>query len=250
MYAEASLLCLPEEDSDAGFFDGEPTIFSDDYELGRKLGDGGYSEVFLCIHKKTRDEFAVKIIAKSRLDDSGLRALTEEVRVTRKVCWVFHLCLAAVPTTVSCCCCCCFSSCQPGCCHACLLILRPVNVGLAADCTDSLVACVVWVCLHCVCYPQLKHRNIVQMIAFYNESGTVDVCVIEFVHPLPLPLVDVSASHPAFASTDTFYLVSELMSGGELFEQIIQRVCECACAPRCHQRCTFVAVCGISPAIS
>ena len=84
MYAQASLLCLPEEDSDAGFFDGEPTNFADDYDLGRKLGDGGYSEVFLCVNKKTGDEFAVKIIAKTRLDSSGLRALTEEVRVTRK----------------------------------------------------------------------------------------------------------------------------------------------------------------------
>ena len=46
MYAQASLLCLPEEDSDAGYFDGEPTNFADDYDLGRnfcrkKLGGRG-----------------------------------------------------------------------------------------------------------------------------------------------------------------------------------------------------------------
>ncbi len=96
MYAEASLLSLPEEDNDPTFFDGEPTVFSDDYDLGRKLGDGGYSEVFLCIKKATGEEFAVKIIAKSRLDSSGLRALTEEVRVTRKVRVVADPCVGTV----------------------------------------------------------------------------------------------------------------------------------------------------------
>ena len=103
MYAQASLLCLPEEDADPTFFDGEPTIFGEDYTLGRKLGDGGYSEVFLCTHRVSGDQFAVKVIAKSRLDGSGLRALTEEVRVTRKVgaecitwCRVHHIVVVGV----------------------------------------------------------------------------------------------------------------------------------------------------------
>ena len=70
--------------------------------------------------------------------------------------------------------------------------------------------------------PQLKHRNIVQMIAFYNEEGNAvgrrcvglrcGRCVSRLL------------SGRVWRTSDTFFLVSELMSGGELFEQIIQRV--------------------------
>ncbi len=85
LHAQVSLLCLPEEEADVGYFDGEKTLFADDYSLGRKLGDGGYSEVYQCAHRAHGTPAAVKIIAKSRLDDASLRALKEEVRVMKRV---------------------------------------------------------------------------------------------------------------------------------------------------------------------
>jgi serine/threonine protein kinase len=209
MYAQASLLCLPEEDSDPTFFDGEATLFSDDYDLGRKLGDGGYSEVFLCTSKATGAQFAVKVIAKSRLDSSGLRALTEEVRVTRKVrAGAFESVLYGggleLPYCRD------LLPCTPSCAH-----IRTCRVSF-------------------LCIGQLRHPNIVQMVAFYNEEGEWNQSPVPFpsrwLAPLPptpphslCPCAGcVTLSDAVIA--DTFFLVSELMGGGELFEQIIRRV--------------------------
>ena len=82
--ARAPSVWLTEEEADEAFR-GEDTTFDHDYELGHKIGDGGYSEVFHCRNRTTGIPAAVKIIEKTRLDDSGRRALREEVRVMKQV---------------------------------------------------------------------------------------------------------------------------------------------------------------------
>ena len=82
--ARAPSVWLTEDEADEAF-KGEDSKFDRDYELGHKLGDGGYSEVFHCRNRLTGIPAAVKIIEKSRLDESGKRALREEVRVMKQV---------------------------------------------------------------------------------------------------------------------------------------------------------------------
>ena len=97
--------------------------FDDDYVLGAKIGEGGYSLVYEGVHRRTRELVAVKCVEKSRLTKMEEKGLIEEVRVMRK----------------------------------------------------------------------LNHPNIVRLIAFYDEPRM-------------------------------FYIVTELMTGGELFDQIVKKV--------------------------
>ncbi|CAB9517753.1 MAP kinase-activated protein kinase 2 (Fragment) [Seminavis robusta] len=48
------------------------TPISDVYEIGERLGAGGYGEVFACVHKETKIERAVKILDRSRLSPFGV----------------------------------------------------------------------------------------------------------------------------------------------------------------------------------
>jgi calcium-dependent protein kinase len=42
----------------------------DNYQIGKRLGGGGFGEVRYCRHKKTKEKRAVKFIQKSKLLDS------------------------------------------------------------------------------------------------------------------------------------------------------------------------------------
>ena len=111
-----------------GFQSCEPRTsrFTDDYEVGPKLGEGGFSTVHRVEDKVTGKPAAAKIIYKSRLTENERKGLRAEVDV------------------------------------------------MAA----------------------LDHPNIVKLLAFYEEDGK-------------------------------YVIVTELMEGGELFEQIVQRVSAC-----------------------
>jgi serine/threonine protein kinase len=57
--------------------------FEDEYVIGDKLGAGHYSEVFVCTHKKTGDQFAVKVIDKSKSTPKQLLDIMREVDVMK-----------------------------------------------------------------------------------------------------------------------------------------------------------------------
>jgi len=44
---------------------------------------GGFGEAKVCIHKKTRQERAVKIIAKSKMDEKQMKQFINEVEILR-----------------------------------------------------------------------------------------------------------------------------------------------------------------------
>lgn len=60
--------------------------FADDYVLGARIGEGGYSVVYEGAHKASRELVAVKCVEKKRLSAHEKRGLIEEVKVMRKVC--------------------------------------------------------------------------------------------------------------------------------------------------------------------
>lgn len=96
--------------------------FEEDYVIGKKIGEGGYSVVHECVHRRLGHRSAVKIVEKSRLDVRETAGLHQEVKVMR----------------------------------------------------------------------ELRHPNIVQLEAFYEGETS-------------------------------FYIVTELMTGGELFDRIVQK---------------------------
>jgi len=59
---------------------------SDDYEMGAQLGAGGFGEVFLCKHKSTGMERAVKIIPRSKwADESDDAAVIKEFDILKEL---------------------------------------------------------------------------------------------------------------------------------------------------------------------
>lgn len=61
--------------------------FEDEYEQGTQLGKGSFSTVFSCTNKKTKKNFAVKIIDKKQvgLDSKSQKRLETEVEILKKV---------------------------------------------------------------------------------------------------------------------------------------------------------------------
>lgn len=58
----------------------QPRAFAEDYELGRRLGEGAYSTVYQARHRSSGEEVAVKVAPKVRLSPSDITRLMEEVR--------------------------------------------------------------------------------------------------------------------------------------------------------------------------
>ena len=59
--------------------------FEDNYVLGAKIGEGGYSVVYEGAHKHSMELVAVKCVEKSRLTPREMTGLIEEVKVMRQV---------------------------------------------------------------------------------------------------------------------------------------------------------------------
>lgn len=98
--------------------------FKKSYKLAKKLGEGKYADVFLATNRRTKMQYAVKCINKSKLvDEEDVEALAQEIKIMQR----------------------------------------------------------------------MDHPNLVKLEDFYIED-------------------------------DTYYLVQELMTGGELFEAIVQKV--------------------------
>lgn len=51
-----------------GIASAKQVTFTDEYEFGEQVGVGAYSICKKCVHKKTRVEYAVKIMPKSKHD--------------------------------------------------------------------------------------------------------------------------------------------------------------------------------------
>lgn len=56
---------------------------TDCYELGGKLGSGGYGEVFSCVHKETKIERAVKVLKRSNFCDD--EAVIKEFNILKEL---------------------------------------------------------------------------------------------------------------------------------------------------------------------
>lgn len=70
-----------------------PGIFLLEYVLGKYLGEGAHSRVFLCEHKLTVQRYAVKILEKKLLR-SGMRArYMREITMVHKLsnCFIVHI---------------------------------------------------------------------------------------------------------------------------------------------------------------
>lgn len=57
----------------------------EEYAIGDMLGSGGFGEVFLCHHKKSGAERAVKVVNKNPFDDRDDKAVLHEFNVVRKL---------------------------------------------------------------------------------------------------------------------------------------------------------------------
>lgn len=51
----------------------------DHYQIGKRLGDGGFGEVRYCRHKVTKEHRAVKFIQKSKLSETDRKMIFNEV---------------------------------------------------------------------------------------------------------------------------------------------------------------------------
>ena len=60
-------------------------MFTDLYEIQQELGKGAFSIVKKCISRKTKQEFAVKIITTSKLTKRDFEKLYREARVCQKL---------------------------------------------------------------------------------------------------------------------------------------------------------------------
>jgi serine/threonine protein kinase len=56
---------------------GQP--FEDFYEIGDKLGEGGYAFVYRCFHKRTNKVYAVKEVTLSKMESGGESTLKDEI---------------------------------------------------------------------------------------------------------------------------------------------------------------------------
>eukprot|EP00640_Fibrocapsa_japonica_P001450 CAMPEP_0113934478 /NCGR_PEP_ID=MMETSP1339-20121228/1803_1 /TAXON_ID=94617 /ORGANISM="Fibrocapsa japonica" /LENGTH=389 /DNA_ID=CAMNT_0000936297 /DNA_START=53 /DNA_END=1222 /DNA_ORIENTATION=+ /assembly_acc=CAM_ASM_000762 len=59
--------------------------FEDHYTRGKELGSGAYSHVFLCNDKSTRQQYAVKVVQKSKLAKEDLDALNDEIAIMQEL---------------------------------------------------------------------------------------------------------------------------------------------------------------------
>ena len=57
----------------------------EEYAIGDLLGSGGFGEVYLGKHKKSGAERAIKVVAKSAVDESINQAVMHEFNVVRKL---------------------------------------------------------------------------------------------------------------------------------------------------------------------
>ena len=55
------------------------------YTLTRKLGEGSFGTVHLCNHRLTGDEFACKVISLTKINQTSLRKLHEEISIMKSV---------------------------------------------------------------------------------------------------------------------------------------------------------------------
>ena len=53
----------------------------DHYQIGEKLGEGGFGEVRLCIHKTSGDKRAVKFLKKARLEGWEEKMILNEIEI-------------------------------------------------------------------------------------------------------------------------------------------------------------------------
>jgi calcium-dependent protein kinase len=60
-------------------------VISDRYTIGEKLGQGGYGEVFSCVHKESKIERAVKIIPRNKYSDDEDQAALKEFNILREM---------------------------------------------------------------------------------------------------------------------------------------------------------------------
>ena len=59
--------------------------FHDTYEMAEELGSGGYSTVWLGVHKKTGEEVAVKVVEKEDMPKDQILALQMEVEIVSEL---------------------------------------------------------------------------------------------------------------------------------------------------------------------
>jgi serine/threonine protein kinase len=59
--------------------------FTERYSLGKLLGQGGFSPVYLCKDVSSGDEFAAKVVSKDGISDDDIRNLTTEIECLKAV---------------------------------------------------------------------------------------------------------------------------------------------------------------------
>jgi len=59
--------------------------FEDQYEKGEKLGEGAFGQVFLCTHKTTGGQYAVKCMDRSSMSSEDLEGLETEIAVMKEI---------------------------------------------------------------------------------------------------------------------------------------------------------------------
>ena len=80
------VLCNDEAGADgAGREEPQYTQFEDLQLASKVLGKGNFGEVKLAINRRTKDQFAVKVLRKSAMKDDDLTALHAEVSVMSKI---------------------------------------------------------------------------------------------------------------------------------------------------------------------
>ena len=59
--------------------------FSDTYQVTKQLGEGAYGKVSECIHRESRQKFAVKVLQKMHMDSVQQEKLINEMRILREL---------------------------------------------------------------------------------------------------------------------------------------------------------------------
>ena len=55
----------------------------DHYRIGKLLGSGAFGEVWLCLHKETQSQRAVKVLRKNLLDPKEMEMLKNEIAILK-----------------------------------------------------------------------------------------------------------------------------------------------------------------------
>ena len=66
-----------------------PGVFLENYVLGRYLGEGAHSRVYLCEHKLTITRYAVKVLEKRLLKEGMQHRYLKEIKMVRRLCCPF-----------------------------------------------------------------------------------------------------------------------------------------------------------------